>query len=129
LGYKRSKNERKRRCLRVKMEVFIEMGIGDDDGVSSGASTISTWTRWGTSLSALLMDFRVWGAILDYKRSKNERKRRCLKVKMEDLVEMGFGDYDGDELGSIYDVDLDSLGDKFECFVNGFSGLEADFAL
>jgi hypothetical protein len=31
--------------------------------------------------------------------------------------------------GSIYDVDLDSLGDKFECFVNGFSGLEGDFGL
>jgi hypothetical protein len=31
--------------------------------------------------------------------------------------------------GSIYDVDLDSLGDKFEWFIRGFSGLEGDFAL
>jgi glycine cleavage system H lipoate-binding protein len=57
---------------------------------------------------------------LGYKMSKNERKRRCLKVKMEDLVKMGFGDHDGDELGSIYDVDLDSLGDKFSGVLGGF---------
>jgi hypothetical protein len=66
---------------------------------------------------------------LDYKRSKNERKRRCLRVVLGVFHEMGIGDQDGDELGSIYDVDLDSLGDKFEWFIRGFSGLEADFGL
>jgi hypothetical protein len=42
---------------------------------------------------------------------------------------MGISDDDGDEPGSIYDVDLDSLGDKFEWFVMRFSGLEGDFGL
>jgi hypothetical protein len=66
---------------------------------------------------------------LHYKMSKNEREWRCLRVDMVVFREMGIGDQDGDELGSIYDVDLDSLGDKFEWFIRGFSGLEGDFGL
>jgi hypothetical protein len=66
---------------------------------------------------------------LHYKRSKNEREWRCLRVEMVVFREMGIGDDDGDELRSIYDLDLDSLGDKFEWFIRGFSGLGSDFAL